>query len=334
MDVVVRHNRRGHQEFAVQAEHLKLPDLGLRLKAQDIHNNYLFKDNIPEYPRPEFWVSQLRHDTDEYGLFGIAVESEGGFCARDREEGPEDPEEGPKGLDLLWWSLSLGAEEMASAEQRLLQTRYPDRTEEQAREQKSFLQRFATSPAFLDTSRLGSYRFTFPLEELLKRYQEQLCVGHEPILRVYETVLYKQEVMYSVLVHSHYNNDLFEKYPLLQDNDDGVCAYRDGQIIWRPEAMCQTHSFKLVPKPYQNQDVAHLIPDPQKHQFYLWDNIAVAFHMDGSQMLTFDRYNLRHHLRFCEPGTPQLSPDCEFTTYEEAKDMVDCYWPYYHTPLF
>lgn len=61
---------------------------------------------------------------------------------------------------------------------------------------------------------------------------------------MYETVLYKQEVMYSVLVHSHYNNDLFEKYPLLQDNDDGVCAYRDGQIIWRPEAMCETHRLE------------------------------------------------------------------------------------------
>ncbi|CAB1334641.1 unnamed protein product [Coregonus sp. 'balchen'] len=213
MDVVVCKNHRGHQEFAVQVQHLKLSDLGLRLKAQGFHNNYLFKDNIPEYLRPEFRVSQLRHDTNEGGLFGIAVESQGGFRARGRE--------GTEGLDLLWWSLSLGAEEMSSAEQRLLQARYPDRTEEQAREHTSFLQRFATSPAFLDTSRLGSYRFTFPLEELLKRYQERLCVGHEQILRVYETVLYKQEVMYSVLVHSHFNNDLFEKYPLLQDNDDG-----------------------------------------------------------------------------------------------------------------
>ncbi|CAB1334643.1 unnamed protein product [Coregonus sp. 'balchen'] len=265
MDVVVRKNHRGHQEFAVQAQHLKLSDLGLRLKAQGFHNNYLFKDNIPEYPRPEFRVSQLRHDTNEGGLFGIAVESQGGFRARGRE--------GPEGLDLLWWSLSLGAEEMASAEQRLLQARYPDRTEEQAREQTSFLQ-------------------------------------------------------------SHFNNDLFEKYPLLQDNDDGVCAYRDGQIIWRPEAMCETHSFKLVSKPYQNQDVPHLIPDPQKHQFYVWDNVTVAFHMDDSQMLTFDTYNLRDHLRFCEPGQPPISPDCEFTTYEEAKEMVDCYWPYYHTPLY
>ncbi|CAB1334635.1 unnamed protein product [Coregonus sp. 'balchen'] len=280
MDVVVCKKHRGHQEFAVQAQHLKLSDLGLRLKAQGFHNNYLFKDNIPEYPRPEFRPSIAK----------------GGFRARDREEGPE-------GLDMLWWSLSLGAEEMASAEQRLLQARYPDRTEEQAREQTSFLQRFATSPAFLDTSRLGSYRFTFPLDELLKRYRERLCVGHEPILHVNETVLYKQEVMYSVLVHSHFNNDLFE-------------------------------NFKLVPKPYQNQDVTHLIPDPQKHQFYVWDNIAVAFQMDDSQMLTFDMYNLRDHLRFCEPGQPQISPDCEFTTYDEAKEMVDCYWPYYHTPLY
>ncbi|KAJ8004956.1 hypothetical protein DPEC_G00141660 [Dallia pectoralis] len=243
-------------------------------------NKYLSKDNIPEYPRPEFWVSQLRHDTDEAGLFNIAVEYQG-FCAGEREEGPEQPED----LDLLWWSLSVGDSEIDLAEQRLLQASYPDRTEEQAREQKPFLKRFATSPAFLNTSRLGSYRFIYSLEELLQEYRKQ-------------------------------------------DNDDGVCAYRDGQIIWRPEAMCKTHSFKLVRKPYENQYVAHLIPDPTQHQFYLWDNVAVAFHMADSMTMDFDMYILRNHLRFCEPGETILSPNCEFTSYEDASEMVDCYWPY------
>ncbi|KAM4624379.1 uncharacterized protein ACJ7VT_005231 isoform 2-T2 [Polymixia lowei] len=215
-----RVNRRGFPESFVKSKHLKLTDL--KEKAQG--HQYMFNEDIPLYPRPEFHVSHLRHDTGLNGMNGIKVE---GF----RAQGDSD---------LVWWSLSVGPEEMESAEERLLEETYPDRTEEQAREQRSFLHRFSTSPAFLETSRLGSFRFTFPLQDLLELYRQGYG-GGEPILRVFETVLYKQEVMYTVLVHSHFYNTLFEDYPLLTGSPDGVCAYKDGHFIWRPEAMCETH---------------------------------------------------------------------------------------------
>ncbi|XP_078142803.1 uncharacterized protein LOC144541765 [Centroberyx gerrardi] len=225
----------------------------------------------------------------------------------------------------------VGPEEIDSAEQRLLEETYPDRTEEQARGQERFLGRFATSPAFLRTSRLGSYRFTFPLQELLEAYRTQLCSGSEPVLRVYETVLYKQEVMHSVVVHSHFYNQLFQDYPLLTDSPDAVCAYKDGHFIWRPEAMCGTHSFQLVRKPDQNQ----LLPVAETFwpQFYVWDNVAIAFHVAHGQKLTFDMNRLRECLNFCERGYPTISRRYTFESFEEAAEHAKDLWPNYESPL-
>lgn len=60
-------------------------------------------------------------------------------------------------------------------------------------------------------------------------------------MRAFRTYLYKQEVMYVVLVHRPRDKELFFDYPLLTDTPNPVCAYRDGGIIWRAQAMCNTH---------------------------------------------------------------------------------------------
>lgn len=62
-------NRRNHGEHVVEKQHLKLNDL--KEKARGLTNQYLFKENIPESPRPEFHVSHLKHDTEGDGLRGI-----------------------------------------------------------------------------------------------------------------------------------------------------------------------------------------------------------------------------------------------------------------------
>ncbi|XP_068587805.1 uncharacterized protein [Cebidichthys violaceus] len=148
-------NRRGIEYHEAEKQHLKLEDL----RNTRVINRYLYKVNIPAYPQPEFHVCRLKHDTDGWGLHGIK-----------RDEGFKNPDQD----GLLWWSLDVGPEEITSAERRLLETTYPDQTEEQAQRQQSFLGTFATSPAFKRTSRLGSYRFTFDLEEVLKAYSEQV----------------------------------------------------------------------------------------------------------------------------------------------------------------
>ena len=150
-------NRRGYEERVFESLHLKLKDL--KMKAQGLKSKYLFKENIPACPRPAFYLSHLKHDTDRDGLCGISGDN--GF-------------KNPHGGSLVWWSLAVTPDDITSAERRLLEATYPDRTEEQVQMQQNFLGKFATSPAFSERSRLGSYRFTFPLEEVLEAYSQQV----------------------------------------------------------------------------------------------------------------------------------------------------------------
>nr|XP_033494442.1 uncharacterized protein LOC117264525 [Epinephelus lanceolatus] len=297
-----RENRRGYPEQFVQKQHLKLNDL-----KEKARNQYLRKQNIPEYPRPEFHVSHLKHDTDKDGLRGIWTDN--GFKNHHQSS-------------LVWWILAVTPDDMESAERRLLEKTYPDRTEEQTQMQQSFLEKFATSPAFKKTSRLGSFRFTFPLKEVLDAYSQQFCSGAQPIMRVSETILYKQEVMYTVLVHSPANQE-FADYPLLTDDPDAVCAYRDGLFIWRPEAMSETHSYELIRRPGEKQMEAQKVAYPQ---FYVWDNVAIALHVE-EQVLKFDSGRLRENLKLCSAGKVKITPRYNFLSFQDAKEFVEELWP-------
>ncbi|XP_033992880.1 uncharacterized protein LOC117488189 [Trematomus bernacchii] len=312
-------NRRGTYVHFVKKEHLKLDDLR---KTKGLNNKYLIKyDEIPEYPRPEIHVSHLKHDTDRQGLNGIKYS--GGF-------------KDPFGKGLVWWGLVVGGEELRSAEQRLLQE-----TEQQVQVQQSFLGEFASSPAFKKSSRLGSYRFTFPLQELLEAYSLQFCGGEQPLMRVYETHLYKQEVMYAVLVHSPANQEQFSKYPLLSDDPNAVCCYRDGRFIWRPEAMCETHSYELFRNDETQQMEARPYEPNWKAPYYVWDNVGIALHVKD-KLLEFDPVRLREKLKFCtgeilktqvQFGVRLLHSKVQFDEFPLAEEIVRSLWPEDPSPL-
>ncbi|KAF3705484.1 hypothetical protein EXN66_Car021175 [Channa argus] len=310
-----RRNKREHNEQYTEGRHLKLNDL--KKEARGFVMKYL-KKNIPNYPRPEFHVTHLKHDTNRKGLTGIR--RDGGF---------RDP--GKDSLQLLWWSLVVGPDDVTAAETRLLEKTFPDRTEEQVQMQQSFLGKFATSPAFKETSRLGSYRFTFPLEEVLQAYSQQFCFGAQPVMRVFKTVLYKQEVVHVVVVHSLANQQLFSEYPLLTDDPNAVCVYRDGCFIWRPEAMCETHWYELIERRDEKQmEVKKMVG--WGVQYYVWDNVAVGLHMEKGQVLGFGADRLRESLGFCEEGKPKITRE-RFDKYEQAENCVKELWPQYPASL-
>ncbi|XP_030294466.1 uncharacterized protein LOC115594501 [Sparus aurata] len=307
-----RTNSRGYEERYWEGRHLKLTDL--KEEARGLRNQYLLKENIPLYPRPEFHVTHLKHDTKQYGLRGIRWND--GF-------------KNPRGGSLVWWSLAVTPDDITSAETRLLETTYPDRSQEQVQMQQSFLGKFATSPAFSELSRLGSYRFTFPLEELLEAYSQQCCSGAQPVMRVYETVLYKQEVVYVILVHSPANQK-FSDRPLLPDDPNSVCSYKDGRFIWRPEAMCGTHRYELVKRPDENQMEAGEVESFE--QFYVWDHVAVTLHV-GEEVLNFDSARLRQNLKYCSDAYPTVAKPWEFEDFPQAEKIVRKLWPDDSSPL-
>ncbi|MEQ2316453.1 hypothetical protein AMECASPLE_032673, partial [Ameca splendens] len=291
-------NRRGFKQHFVERQHLKLSDLKTEAENAGLRNKYLNKTNIPEYPKPEFHTSLLKHETTGSALGGIR--KDGGF-------------RNPYGGPLIWWSLAVGPEELKDAEVRLLEKTFPDRMEVEDAEQQSFLWRFATSPAFLETSRLGTYRFTFPLQEVLTAYKDQFCLGAQPIMRMYRTVLYSQEVMHVVLVHSPTSEKEYTQYPFLSDRPDAVCVYRDGHFIWRPEAMCGTHWYELIYRHKTRQLEAWSASSPP---FYVWDHVAVALHVGQNQ----DAVNY---------GQTSEDPDGS----DDAKMVVKRLWPGWGGPL-
>ncbi|GAA6082779.1 uncharacterized protein LOC125138349 [Tachysurus ichikawai] len=134
---------------------------------------------IPPYPCPvEFWVSDVAHVTDKTGFMGI-MESE---------------QFRPPNSEFSWWDLKIKEEEIRAAETGYMETNEA----QELKEQKPFLEKFTTSPLFqLEKSRYGNYHFTFPLTDLMQWYKEQNCGGEEPVLRVYETITYKQEIVYT-----------------------------------------------------------------------------------------------------------------------------------------
>ncbi|XP_047463565.1 uncharacterized protein LOC125021503 isoform X2 [Mugil cephalus] len=311
----VRQNRRGHTEHFWDGVHLKLDDLKQKAREAGLNSQYLYKENIPEYPKPELHVIRLKHDTNKEGLSGIR-----------KDEGFKDPCQRDPGRGLVWWYLYVGPEEVRSVETRLLEKTFPDWTKEQADTQQSLLWKFATSPAFKETSRLGSYRFTFPLEEVLWNYSQQFCSGQQPVMRVYETVLYKQEFQYTVLVHSPANEEQFSRFPLLSDHPNAVCVYRDGRFVWRPEAMCETHSYELVQKPDEKEMKAQELFG-REIQFYVWDIVAIALYVDKEvQVLKFGADRLRENLSFCEKDEVTTSPYWEFVTPADAEVQVNKLW--------
>ncbi|XP_008331653.1 uncharacterized protein LOC103395660 [Cynoglossus semilaevis] len=302
-----RLNTRKVAERYKTGQHLNIEEL--KENCRHLDNRYLDKDNIPDYPRPEFHVSHLKHDTASSGLEGIY--RDGGFRGND---------------SLLWWSLAVKPEDITAAEARFLEKTFPDRTEEQVKNQESFLGRFATSPAFSEKSRMGSYRFTLSLEQILEAYSQQFCAGAQPVLQVYETVLYKQEVMYVVLVGTKAD----PRYPSLGNNPNAVCAYDDGRFIWRSQAMCETHRLEMNLIPGEKRIKVELWP--YNHQFYVWDHFAVAMRINPGQVLKFDRDELRRNLTYCELGDLKLTLE-EMPDFAEAQEHVNTLWPDVSAPL-
>ncbi|MCJ8736556.1 hypothetical protein PDJAM_G00013900 [Pangasius djambal] len=236
----------------ITGQHVSLWRLTKRVTAQNPMMKYLIK-KIPPYPTPvEFWVSNVAHVTDETGFKGILKSEQ--FRA-------------PKS-ELSWWDLKIKKEEIRAAEKNYMKRNFSNKAKE-PNEQKPFLETFTTSPLFqLKKSRYGNYRFTFPLAELMEWYKEQNCGGKEPVLRVYGTVTYKQQIVYTVLIHSPEDSERFGEYPLLEASE--WVRYQDGKIIWKAQAICETHRYQFV-----SGEVQRL----KTHLFYVWDQVSLVFHL-------------------------------------------------------
>ncbi|XP_058627995.1 uncharacterized protein LOC131538145 [Onychostoma macrolepis] len=276
-----RMNKRNIRELYLEGKYISIQDLKVRhdISEEQQVQKYLSKD-ISDYPTlVEFHITEVAHVTNKTSLSRI-WNSEG-FKGLDRDS-------------LSWWSLKINEADISAAEERYLEKLFPNITKEEKTANPPFLREFTTSPLFLnETSRYGNFRFTFPLTELMEAYKKQKCDGQEPVLRIYETKLFKQEIEYVVLVHSPELNEQFSRFPLLTSTPSPVVAYDGHQIIWKAQAICETHNFQLAI--CGNTAVAQT---KYPYPFYVWDQVSLAFHT--SEVLTFPKRKLKASLSCCK----------------------------------
>ncbi|XP_060790824.1 uncharacterized protein LOC132894700 [Neoarius graeffei] len=282
INIQERQNSRLKDERYISGKHVSVRRLRELIQTTDPKNpmtRYIIKE-IPPYPTPvEFWVSDVAHVTDKSGVMGI-LESEQ-FMAPESE--------------FSWWGLKINKEEIRAAEERYMEGK------SELNEQKPFLEKFTTSPSFQpEKSRYGNYRFTFPLTDLMQWYKEQNCGGEEPVLRVYKTVTYKQEIMYVLLIHSPEDNERFGGYPLLEASE--WVRYQDGKITWKAQAICETHWYQFV-----SGEVQRLY----SKEFYVWDQVSLVFHLPKDikphKVLKIPRERLIEALEECDLDKINLS---------------------------
>ncbi|XP_065102159.2 uncharacterized protein [Paramisgurnus dabryanus] len=289
-----RKNARDVEETFFKGQHLRLCDL----KKENIEHMFLYKTNIPAYPESvEFHAQKLSHATGRHGLEGIFHEL--GFRQPSETSG------------LLWFELSFTSYDIWSAERRFLKSL-------SSRTQLPILKHFTTSKAFQKGSPYGNFCFTFSIRELLYFYGAQFCGGCSPVLHVYETVLYRQEILYSIVVHPR-NIQIYDRYPRLPDIGDGVCGYLDGTIWWRCQAPSETYKHRLN----INQWNSHVHVSPHKEEYFVWDHVCVAFHMEPGWVLHVDQDRLLKRVNVCQVSRPCLLKDPETPlSLHEAKNIL------------
>lgn len=312
----MRRNSRGQNEVSCDG-YINIKDLGIKIEENaskicndfsKIHIRYNLKileylsKTIPNYPTPvEFHISEVTHTTNKDKLQEI-LGSEGFKAFGDNN----DP--------FSWWSLKIDEQSIREAEQRYLEDKFPNRTQEQKERQKPFLNEYTTSPAFdNEKSRYGNFRFTFPLTELMEQYRNQMCGGQDPVLRVYKTIFYKQEIMYVVLIHSPDVNDTFKDFPDIISSL--FVDYKGDTIIWKAQAICENLKFDLS----LNEENKIAVTDSVINQFYVWDHITLAFHFNG--VLHFPKEKLKEIVTCCENAKVNLSRS-HFMSLEEAEEVL------------
>ena len=211
--------------------------------------------------------------------------------------------------------MAIEEDDIQIAEERFLEKTFPGRSALQKSMQEPFLTKFTTSPAFqMDKSRYGNFKFTFSLSDMLQMYREQICGGDGPVMRVYGTTVYKQEIMYTVIVHSPSVKE-FDKYPgLWECGDDAVCIFNNNNVVWRAQALSKTHYFKPVTHNDNIIKAEKFDPLYEWDRWFVWDHVTVAFHVPEGQTLKPSRERLIQNLTACEAADPFLGVRCAHQT--------------------
>ncbi|XP_078421153.1 uncharacterized protein LOC144694514 [Cetorhinus maximus] len=263
-------------------------------------------DAPKEGERAEFPITNLIHVTDSNGVRGILDER----ClknARLKQIG-EDLR-----LPFSWWSVRVDQEEVErerevrrDAVETLLRQTIQDPP---AQDVEMLLEQFVSSPAFLEVSNYGNFKFTYKINDLIGEYKKSICQGNDPEFRELGTFRYDNEIMHTVAVHPP-GVEIFKECPPLPSP---VISREGAEWKWEPES---TGSKIRVLR--QNGDGGWRVDDcsPDCRQ---WEFVSFAFYLPEEKPEFPVPLELKH-LSVCEMEKSQrFRPPHTYMSLDEAK---------------
>ena len=168
---------------------------------------------------------------------------------------------------LSWWSPKFTEEDINLVRNTIDRAIRPFYKENDNPE--SLKNQFATSDAFIPQAwRYGSIFFEYGIDELCQHYERYRAIGQEKKIqyKILGTYVYRQEIMYAVLVCSD-EDEQFANYPAVSgDGNNGAVVTRNNQNwVWSPQATSTT--------------ITRLAEFKDQPKFRRWEHVAFAFYV-------------------------------------------------------
>ena len=209
-------------------------------------------------------INNLAHFTRENNAANIIASK--GFIGGNKKINKD--ENGYKiRASLSWWSPKFTEEDINLVRETLDTAIQPFYGEND--EGETLRNQFATSDAFIPRAwRYGSIFFEYGINELCQHYEIYRSIGQENQIqyKILGTYVYRQEIMYAVLVCSEKDRQ-FVNYPAVSgDGSNGAVVTRNDQNwVWSPQATSTT--------------ITRLDEFEGQPKFRRWEHVAFAFYV-------------------------------------------------------
>uniref|UniRef100_UPI00398F5E70 uncharacterized protein n=1 Tax=Pristiophorus japonicus TaxID=55135 RepID=UPI00398F5E70 len=218
----------GGPEDFYPLKHVSLKEWGRVFTYPDSASLDLKIDDLQDGERTCFSITNVTHVTNSKGVKGILADQCMKF-ANGKEIGEN------LSVRFSWWHARVNQEETEEKKREHRETTgnwLRNQSQDLEGLRDSLVEQYISSPAFLEKSNYGNFKFTYNVNDLIAEYQKTVCQGKDPAFSVLGTFKYDLEIMHTVAVHPP-GVKLFERCPPLPSE---VVSREGTNWTWSPES--------------------------------------------------------------------------------------------------
>ncbi|GCC31002.1 hypothetical protein chiPu_0009456 [Chiloscyllium punctatum] len=189
-------------------------------------------NDLEDSERSSFFITNVTHVTNSDGAKGILADQ----CMK--KANPKNIGENLN-VRFSWWHVEVNQREKEEQKEKYKEDTerwLTERTGQQPQYVRNLrdalLEQYISSPAFLEVSNYGNFKFTYNINDLIDEYKKSVCQGEDPEFRVLGTFRYDLELMHAVAVCNP-DVKIFEQCPPVPSE---VISREGTKWIWRPES--------------------------------------------------------------------------------------------------